>query len=241
MNKKSENTTEDEFKNRLRDFAHEIGSPLNAMIGYSHLIRTEFDGGGDLSKIREYSDTIETSTKRLLKICERVLDDAVTGEQSVRLEVVHMSKLADGVVSTFKEQAKSRGIILKSSFQNGFPKLLTDPILVEQVLSNLVSNAIKFTPTGGSIDIHGEIGQGGRTLIFVIRDTGKGIPANFLMKIRNGERVTSSAKETGQKGWGRGLAIATEICKRLKADLVFAPAKTGGAIVMFSLPINTDL
>jgi two-component system, cell cycle sensor histidine kinase PleC len=233
---KSGDASEREFQERLRDFAHEIHTPLNALIGYSQLIKRELNGDQDDAKLKDYNHTVEESTVRLLRICERILDDAISGEFAVKITNVDMGELSLGILSTFSELAKDKGISLNSDFPDNFPDLSTDRVLVEQVLTNLVSNAIKFTPAGGSISLKGEINAENNAMIFLIRDTGKGIPADLLLKIRNGERVTTSPK-LGQKGWGRGLSIAQQICARLDASLRFEPAENGGTVVMFTLPL----
>ncbi len=221
---------------RLGDFAHEIRTPLNAMLGYAGLIKTELDAENYEAKLRDYAETIETATVRLLRICERVLDDAIAGDRSVKLEPVNLSDLGREVADTFKELAAKKGIEIKHEFPDNFPELNTDPILFGQVLSNLVSNAIKFSPDGGSVVLRGEIDADNRALIFVIRDTGSGIPADLLLRIRRGENVSTTSK-VGQEGWGRGLRIAMDICNLLDININFAEAKSGGAIVSLSLPL----
>lgn len=222
----------------LRDFAHEIRTPLNAMIGYSGLIRMELAGGKDLDKLRDYNETIEASTLRLLRICERVLDDAILGGRSIVVTPFDAADLATSVAATFGQLAKERGVTLEVNFPKDFPELLSDPLLVSQVLSNLISNALKFTPKGGSVSIVGEINATQDAVIFVIRDTGAGIPADLLLRIRRGERVTT-AKSKKLKGWGRGLKIAEAICRSLSAELTFTQAENGGTVVLFLLPIST--
>ncbi len=228
---------ESEFQSRLRDFAHEIRTPLNAMIGYSHLIEKELEETNDPARIKDYNDTIKTSTVRLLRICERVLEDAIDGKRSVRDVPVDITELADKVIETFRQLAAEKNIELISAFAEDYPNVQTDPLLVEQVLSNLMSNAIKFTPSGGSITLKGEVDQENKAMIFLIRDTGHGIPADILAKIRRGEKLPES-RNSGHRGWGRGLKISREICDLLGATLTFAPADTGGTIVMFRLPFS---
>lgn len=221
---------------RLGDFAHEIRTPLNAMLGYAGMIKSELDAEKNEAKLRGYAETIETATVRLLKICERVLDDAIAGDRSVKLEPVNISDLAREVADTFSELAAKKGIAIKYEFPDDFPELNTDPILFGQVLSNLVGNAIKFSPVGGSVLLRGEIDAVNRALVFVIRDTGSGIPADVFLRIRRGEKVSTTSK-IGKEGWGRGLKIAIDICNLLDIDLNFAEAESGGTVVSLSLPL----
>ena len=228
-----------DFREHLRDFAHEIGTPLNAMMGYSQMTRIELAGDRDLEKIGKYNAVIEEATRRLLRICERVLDDAVSGEHKVVKTPVDMTGVAAGVIETFEEMAHERGIKMLMEFADDFPMLETDPVLIEQVLTNLVSNAIKFTPRGGSITIRGELDPMNNAMILLVRDTGSGIPADLMLKIRNGDTVSTDG-EHGDKSWGRGLQIARRICDRLGAELVFAPADNGGTVVRICLPVADE-
>jgi two-component system cell cycle sensor histidine kinase PleC len=232
-----ENTGENTGVDRiLRDFAHEIQTPLNAMLGYSQLIGTSLKPGCDLDKITEYNETLKTATTRLMLICERVLNDAVAGEVLVRKEEVDAKRLALNVAETFKALAAERGVNLVCDFPANFPTLMTDPLLLSQVLSNLISNAVKFTPAGGLVKVKGEISNHDDALIFVIQDTGTGIPADLLVRMRNGEKV-STAHTHGHKGWGRGLQIVNDICLKLGAELRFEPARSGGTVAMVSVPL----
>ncbi|MEQ8666342.1 MAG: HAMP domain-containing sensor histidine kinase [Rhodospirillales bacterium] len=225
------------YRENLRDFAHEIGTPLNAMIGYVQLAQKELESGGDPSKLADYLETIEQSTVRLLRICEHVLDDAIAGAHKVHKVVVNAVVLCEEVLSTFTEMAKKRGIDVVSDFPEDFPTVPTDPVLVGQVMTNLVSNAIKFTPPGGTITVKGEVDAEDNMMILMVRDTGKGIPASLMLQVRNGKKIATQS-EHGDKGWGRGIQIATEIAERLGGELTFAPASTGGTVVRFLLPLD---
>lgn len=221
----------------LRDFAHEIRTPLNGMLGYTHLIAAALNEGEDPEKIAGYNDTIKTATTRLLKICERVLDEAVSGETILIRRTVDAAKIASDVVDTFKALAEERGLELTCDFPADFPALNTDPLLLSQALSNLVSNAIKFTPKGGSVNVRGETSREDDALIFVIQDTGDGIPADLLLRLRSGENV-STAHRHGHKGWGRGLKITEDLCDKIGAQLRFEHARTGGTVALITIPLE---
>ncbi len=221
----------------LRNFAHEIRTPLNSMLGYTHLIADSLKEGKQPGKIAEYNDTVKTATTQLLKICERVLDEAVTGETILIRRSVDAAKIANDVVATFKALADERGVELICDFPADFPELNTDPLLLSQALSNLVSNAIKFTPKGGFVTVRGETCRETDALIFVVQDTGDGIPADLLLRLRSGEHF-STAHAHGHKGWGRGLMIADGLCSRIGAQLRFEHARTGGTVALITIPFE---
>lgn len=226
------------YREHLRDFAHEIATPLNAMIGYTQLALQEVKNTGDPAKLKEQLGIIEQSTVRLLRICEHVLDDAISGEQKVNKVAVNATMVCDEVLQTFTHMARNRDISMKSEFPDNFPMIQSDPVLVGQVMTNLVSNAIKFTPPGGTITVRGEIDHNDEMMILMVRDTGDGIPASLMKMVRNKERIISRDGAHGDRGWGRGLQIAQQIADRLGGDLAFAPASTGGTVVRFSLPLE---
>lgn len=221
----------------LRNFAHEIRTPLNAMLGYTQLIESSLAPGCDIDQIADYNATVKTATTRLLHICERVLNDVVSGVSEVRVEKVDAQKMAEDIVETFGALASERGVTLVCDFPEDFPALMTDPLLLSQVLSNLVSNAVKFSPNGGVVKVKGEVSYQDEAFLFVIQDSGKGIPADLLFRIRRGEQV-SMANDHGIKGWGRGLKIVLDICEKISAELRFEAARGGGTVALISLPFK---
>lgn len=221
----------------LRDFAHEIQTPLNAMLGYAQLIESSLKPGCDLDKIIEYNDTVKTATTRLMHICERVLNEAVSGNHVVKKQEVDAKQLAKDVAATFNALASERGVSLTCDFPDDFPSISTDPLLLSQIFSNLISNAIKFTPAGGMVKVKGEISYHDEAMIFVIQDTGSGIPADLLVRMRKGDQI-STAHYHGHKGWGRGLMIVSDICEKLNAELRFEQARTGGTVALVCLPLK---
>ncbi|MBO6518956.1 MAG: HAMP domain-containing histidine kinase [Rhodospirillales bacterium] len=221
----------------LRNFAHEIRTPLNGMLGYTYLIAEAVKNGGDSATIGDYNQSLRTATTRLLQICERVLDEAVTGESIVVRQNVNASEVANSVVETFRALAAERRVDLRCEFPANFPILQTDPLLLSQALSNLVSNAIKFTPGGGSVTVRGEFSHTDDAMIFIIQDTGAGVSADLLMRMRRGD-VESTAERHGHKGWGRGLKIADALCGKIGAELRLEKARSGGTVAMISVPVN---
>ncbi len=223
----------------LRDFAHEIRTPLNAMLGYTQLIESTLAPGCDIDQIADYNATVKSATTRLLHICERVLNEVVTGEAEVRIERVDARQMAMDITETFSALARERGVSLVCEFPDNFPALMTDPLLLSQVLSNLVSNAVKFTPSGGMVKVKGEVSYTEEAYLFVIQDNGKGLPADLLFRIRRGEQI-SMANDHGLKGWGRGLKIVLDICEKIGAELRFETARGGGTVALISLPFKSD-
>jgi len=221
----------------LREFAHEIRTPLNAMLGFSALLKGDIGAKppGE-SEVKDYAQRINTSTKRLLQICERVLDEAVQGHPVVRKEKVDFSKFCVEIVQVFEADAKEHDLNLNYTIADNFPIMNTDPVILYEMLSNLISNAIKFTPKGGMISVKGEVSFKDEDLILIVQDTGKGIPATIMMSMIKGGGMTTSYAHSERKGWGQGIQFVKEKAALLGGTLDIENAMNGGTVACIRLP-----
>jgi len=221
----------------LREFAHEIRTPLNAMLGFSAMMKP-----GALpqplseDRIFDYADRINASTRRLLQVCERVLDQAVQGQTTVHKEDVDFKTFCPEIIRTFEVDAEERGITLNYSIADDFPVLHTDPVVLYEIMSNLLSNAIKFTPKGGVVTVKGERDYKNNGLILIVQDTGKGIPATILMSLMKGGAVTTSYAHSDRKGWGQGIKFVHDKVKLLGGTLEIENAMSGGTVACIRMP-----
>jgi len=221
----------------LREFAHEIRTPLNAMLGFSAMMQkgalpqplseeTAFD----------YADRVNTATRRLLQICERVLDQAVQGKAVIVKEDVDFRALCPEIIRTFEIDADQRNVTLNYVIADDFPILHTDPVVLYEIMSNLISNAIKFTPKGGSVTVKGELDYKNHGLILIVQDTGKGIPTTILMSLMKGGSVTTSYAHSQRKGWGQGIQIVQNKVQLLGGSLEIENAMSGGTVACIRMP-----
>ncbi len=220
----------------LREFAHEVRTPLTAMLGYAAFLKG--DGDVDLSpeQAKNFAERLHTSTKRLLQITERVLDEAISGEAKVKKEKIEFNAFCDEVFRTFEADAEARGINLVQDIADNFPILYTDPVILYEILSNLLSNALKFTPKGGEVRIKGEVDVHSQGVILVIQDTGKGIPASVLMHMLQGTSTSTSSAHAEQKGWGQGIQLVRDKAKQLGGILEIQNAENGGTVACIRIP-----
>lgn len=228
---------QDAERDLLREFAHEIRTPLNAMLGFSAMMQkgalpqplseeTAFD----------YADRVNTATRRLLQICERVLDQAVQGKVVIVKEDVNFHALCPEIIRTFEMDADQRGVALNYTIADDFPVLHTDPVVLYEIMSNLISNAIKFTPKGGMVTIKGERDYKNHGLILIVQDTGKGIPTTILMSLMKGGTVTTSYAHSERKGWGQGIKIVYDKVQLLGGTLEIENAMSGGTVACIRMP-----
>lgn len=224
-------------KEILRHFAHEIRNPLNALLGYSQILKG--DGGVELSaeRVREYAECMNVATKRLLQVCERVLDEAIKGAAVVKKERVDFHEFCGEIVQTFDFDAKEQGVRLTYDIAADFPVLHTDPVLLYEIMSNLIGNAIKFTPKGGMVAVKGEVNYKNEALILIVQDTGKGIPTTILRSLMKGERVTTTFAHSHRRGWGEGMMLVQEKAQLLGGELEIESALGGGTVACIRLPM----
>jgi PAS domain S-box-containing protein len=175
--------------------SHDLKNPLSAIsLGASTALRS--------------LDGISHSANRMNRLITDLLDIASIDARnlSIRREPTEVSRLVDTVWQVLEPTASSKEIHFRREIQAGLPLIDIDPSRIEQVLSNLVSNSIKFTPKGGTISIHAE--RHGEEVLFTVSDTGPGIqPEHFDHIFDRHWQV----KETAHLGTGLGLAIAKGI------------------------------
>ncbi len=186
---------ESQFKSKfLANMSHELRTPLNAIIGFSELLEQELFGPLN-DQQKSYLSHVLVSGRHLLSLINDVLDLSkieagrveLTKERMAVRDVVHL--VGDGV----KPLAEKKGIALSLEIDEGLPELVADRLRLNQILYNLLSNGIKFTPDGGSVVLRAQ--QRGQSLIISVKDTGIGIKqADMPRLFREFERI----------GWGHG-------------------------------------
>lgn len=225
----------------LRQFAHEVGNPLNSLIGFSNLIKGSNGIEPTREEIQDYAERINKSARRLAQVCERVLDEAIKGHRVVRKVPVEIDQLCVEVVETFEYDAQEKGVDLSYDIDEDFPTMESDPILLYEIMSNLVGNAIKFTPKGGSVAVKGTVNRKNEALLLVVQDTGKGMPTTIINAIKKGEGVTTSFAHSNRKGWGIGMQTVLEKANQLGGELVIERAMNGGTVVCVKFPMDTSI
>jgi PAS domain S-box-containing protein len=199
--------------NRLKDeflavLSHELRTPLNAIVGYARLLR-----GGILSgeKAARGLETLERNATWLTQIVEDVLDIARIVAGKIRLDVqpVELPLIVDNAVATVQPAADAKGVQLHTIIDPRVGPVSGDPDRLQQVVWNLLTNAVKFTPKGGRVQVRLE--RVNSHVEVVVSDTGIGIRPDFLPyvfeRFRQGEAGTT--RKTG--GLGLGLAIVRHI------------------------------
>jgi two-component system OmpR family sensor kinase/two-component system sensor histidine kinase BaeS len=215
-------TNEQRRREMLADIAHELRTPLQVIRGS---VEGMLDGlyPVDAERLRPLLD--ETVVMARLLDDLRTLSMAEAGVLELHRETIDPRSMADDVVHTFRPMADGAGVVLDASHHPGVPATIeADPVRVAEVLRNLLTNALKHTPTGGhvSVAVTGEP-LGGVT--FTVEDTGPGIAPELLPFVF--DRFTTS---TGADGTGLGLAIAKRLVEAHGGTIDASSNETGTTI-----------
>jgi len=197
----------------LSTMSHELRTPLNSIIGFSEVLVAD-DRLTD--KQARYAANIMTSGQQLLVLINDILELAKmeAGKLRLRVDALALPELCEQAAAMFRPAAEKKGIELRVSAAAGVPgEVRQDGGKLRQVLANLVSNAIKFTPEGGRVTVAGAA-EGG-TLTLSVADTGVGIAPAEQVSIFDKFRQASNPLTREQGGTGLGLSIVRELCKLL--------------------------
>jgi GAF domain-containing protein len=226
----------DEAKNQfIQNVSHELRTPLGLIYGYAELI----DSGaiGELTDGQKQSMGIIVKRVRMLTT---ILDDLsvllAAETQDFRREEVHPGDLLQSVQQEFKLQAEATNITLKALIADGLPFVVGDPFHLRRVFDNLLANAFKFTPPGGTIALR--VWLDGREIIFEVADTGSGIAEEEMQRIfeRFYRANAGSAQHHKGKGTGLGLALVKEIVEAHQGKITVRSGLGAGTTFTIRLP-----
>ncbi len=222
--------------NFLATMSHELRTPLTSVIGYSEMM-LEGLGGPLTAEQREYLGIIMEKGENLLQLITSILDITKIEAGRVRLVMseVELGQLVRDAVSTVLPHARKKGLTLHCEQAASLPKVVCDREKVRQCLINLVSNAVKFTPSGGSVTVGATDLPGERVGLFV-SDTGIGIPQEHLAKVWDVfyQVDGSSTREYG--GAGLGLAIVKSFVEAHGGQVEVRSVPDSGSTFTMMLP-----
>jgi len=223
------------FKDQfLSTMSHELRTPLNAVLGFSDLLADESYGPLN-DRQRRYVEHIHTGGKHLLTLISDILDlsKIEAGRMELTNESLRVEAIFGEVLSVMRPLADKKSQSLSKNSQPGFV-VRADSVRFKQVLMNLLGNAIKFTPKGGSIELGAHL-AGGRVRVEV-RDNGPGIPPTEQQRIFEAfYRLREFGKKT--EGTGLGLAITHRLVELHGGELTLDSEVGKGSCFYFSLPV----
>ena len=194
----------DEF---LATLSHELRTPLTAIMGWAHLLRT---GNLDEPSRARALETIERNAHLEAQLTADILDVAriITGKLRLQVQRVEPAKVVEAALEAVRQEAQNKGIALHPSVEGAPPPVAADPDRLQQVVANLLTNAIKFTPAGGEVRVRvAPVADG---VEIAVRDTGEGIAPEVLPHVFERFRQ-GGARARNKGGLGIGLAIVQHI------------------------------
>ena len=221
----------------LATMSHELRTPLNAVMGFAELIHKESLGAVSVPAYRDYAGNIHASGQHLLAVINDILDfvKAESGSMALEIGTVDLSYLSGSVIRLLKNQARTAGVDLIDRMPDGAVPCQGDERRLRQVLINLVGNAIKFTPAGGSVTITGTRAADGQARLEV-RDTGIGMSAKDLAHVGEPFYQADSKLDRKYDGTGLGLAICKRLVKLHGGSMTIDSAPGKGTVIAVLLP-----
>ena len=230
------NRMKDEF---LAMLSHELRTPLSAIVGWAHMLRT---GGLDEPTVARAIETIDRNAKVQNQLIEDILDVSriVAGKFHLDMRSVDLVRIVEAAIDTVSPLATSRGVQLRQDLSAEIGPCcpaIGDPDRLQQVVWNLLTNAIKFTPRGGVVTVEVRRQDDPAEFEIVVRDTGQGISADFLPHIfERFRQAGTGARRHG--GLGLGLSIVRHIVEMHGGTVMATSAGEGqGSVFTLRLPV----
>ena len=196
----------------LAQMSHELRTPLNAILGFSEVMKSEIFGVHAVPVYKDYSGDIHSSGVHLLNLINEILDLSriEAGRYELNEEAISLVHVVADCHHLLKLRASNRGITIHEVFEQNMPRLWGDERAARQIVLNLLSNSIKFTPQGGEIWLKvGWTSSGGQYLS--VKDTGSGIPEDEIPIVLASFGQGSNSIKSAEQGAGLGLPIAKSL------------------------------
>ncbi|HHW55732.1 MAG: ATP-binding protein [bacterium] len=217
----------------LSNVSHELRTPLTSIKGFAVTLADELPPG---IPAQRYVEVIEKETDRLARLVDDLLTLSRMDALEVTMELVSLQpeKLITGCVTQLLPRAQRAGIELKTEIKQELPRILCDPDRMKQVLINLLDNALKFTPRGGTVTVQAWADQ--EHLCLAVRDTGIGIPAQDLPHIFDRFYRVDKARSRALGGTGLGLSIVKWLVEQHAGIITVASTPGEGTEFVIRLP-----
>jgi two-component system, cell cycle sensor histidine kinase PleC len=192
----------------LASMSHELRTPLNAILGFSEVMANEVLGPLENETYKTYANDINASGTHLLKLINEILDLSriEAGKQELNEEPLHLAHIVDDCIGLVRMRASQKKIEIEHVFEENMPRLFADERSVRQVALNILSNAVKFTPSGGKVKVKtGWTASGGQYIS--VKDNGPGIPEDEIPIVLSAFGQGSITIKSAEQGTGLGLPI----------------------------------
>ncbi len=221
----------------LATMSHELRTPLNAILGFSEIMQGEVLGPLGNKTYKGYVDDINSSGAHLLNLINEILDLSriEAGRHDLREEALRLAHVVEDAKHMVELKAKTKNVKVTLNAEDQMPLIWADEKAVRQIALNLLSNALKFTPTGGQITINiGWTSSGGQ--YFSVTDTGPGIPEEEIPIVLSSFGQGSIAIKSAEEGTGLGLPIVQALLHMHEGKFDLKSKLRKGTTVTASFP-----
>ena len=231
----------DKLKSNFLSVAtHELRTPLSVILGYNAMLEESLQDRLDESERQTLTESI-AACKRLIRMVNSMLDisQIESGKMKMDFVTTDLRRLVNGVAALFQQEARGRRLRLSVEMAARPLRVQVDAERIEQVLINLVGNAVKFTPAGGAITIRARHQPERRQVEISVQDSGLGIaPEDHARIFDEFAQVRNAQAETSRDGSGLGLAIAKRIVEAHQGQLRVESTPGKGSTFFFTLPLK---
>ncbi|HEY5082131.1 MAG TPA: ATP-binding protein [Bauldia sp.] len=233
------NTQKSDF---LAKISHEIRTPLNAIIGFSEVMVGESFGPIGNDRYRDYLRDIHVSGAHLMSLINDLLDlsKIEAGKLDLSFEAVPVNATIQECVALMQPQANRERIIIRTSLSADVPNVVADQRSFRQILLNVLSNAVKFTRSGGQVIVSSTLEENGEVVVRV-RDTGIGMSEKDIETALKPFRQVATAREDREHGTGLGLPLTKALVEANRATFAIDSAPNQGTLVRITFPTTRVL
>ncbi|MCA0317227.1 MAG: PAS domain S-box protein [Proteobacteria bacterium] len=221
----------------LAKISHEIRTPLNAIIGFSEVMMEERFGPVGNERYRDYLKDIHSSGGHVLSLINDLLDlsKIEAGKLELSFTSVDLNDIIQSTVAIMQPQANRERVIIRSSLQPRLPNVVADSRSLRQIVLNLLSNSVKFTPAGGQIIVSTALSDAGEAVLRV-RDTGVGMTETELRAAMEPFRQVATSNPRAAKGTGLGLPLTKALVEANRASFGISSTPNQGTLVEVVFP-----
>ncbi len=224
----------------LANMSHELRTPLNAVIGFSEIMKNEALGPIGQKPYAEFSAEIYDSGKRLLGIINDILDISriEAGERSLNESLFSMNKVVETCIGLLGAKAGTASVSLENAIKGELPRVVGEELGFKQALTNLISNAIKFTPAGGRIKVEAQWDGPDHDMRLSVTDTGIGMDEKEIAKALSAFGQVETNLNRSSSGAGLGLTLVNALVRMHGGRLELLSKKGVGTTATLVIPAS---
>ncbi len=223
----------------IANMSHELRTPLNAILGFSKILSDAEKSNVDPAQVAEFSGYIHDAADHLLRVVNSILNISKIESGTTMLDVqdVSIAEILRSAMVFVEMKAHDKGITLHQQYEDDLPIIRGDPVRLKQVYTNLLCNAVKFTPPGGCVSASAAC-FGDNKIMVTVGDTGIGMDASEVELALSPFGQVDNKLSRGQEGTGLGLAIAKGLVEHHGGHLEISSARGEGTVIATLLPVG---